>query len=99
MRVGGYIRVSHVGRRDPDRFLSPTLQRERIATWCAANGHELITVREDIDVSGGRKDRANLLDLVEAVESGRLQIIVVASLDRFGRSLVDAITLMERIDR
>lgn len=98
MRFGGYIRVSSVGTRDRDRFLSPTLQRDRIEGWCKMGDHELVLVHEDIDVSGGKRDRANLLDLVQRVEAGTLDGIIVARLDRFARNIVHATALMERID-
>lgn len=99
MRLGGYIRVSRVGGREGDAFLSPTLQRERIEQWCLAHGHELVDVREDLDVSGGSTQREQLIELVEAIEAGRLEGLVVATLDRFGRSLPYAIALIDRIDK
>ncbi len=99
MRFGGYVRVSKVGGRAGDRFLSPKLQHERIQGWCDANGHELAVLVEDLDVSGGRDDRDQLLTLVERVERGHLQGLVVATLDRFGRSLPFAIALIDRIDK
>lgn len=98
VRVGGYIRVSSVGARDRDTFLSPTLQRDRIAQWCQAHGHDLVDVREDLDVSGGKRDRENLTDLVERVERGQLEGIVVAKLDRFARNIGHAVAMIERID-
>lgn len=99
MRFGGYIRVSSVGARDRDRFLSPTLQRDRLEGWCKTHDHQLTDVREDIDVSGGTRDRRNLIDLVEQVERGELDGVVVARLDRFARNIVHATALIERIDQ
>lgn len=99
MKFGGYIRVSRVAGREGDRFLSPTLQRERIDGWCATHGHVLADIREDLDVSGGRADRDQLLELIAAVEAGELDGVVVATLDRFGRSLPFAVALIERIDK
>src|SRR6218665_3751404 len=99
MRMGGYVRVSSVGKRDRETFLSPDLQKRRQRDWCAAHDHELVVVREDIDVSGGQRNRPGLIDLVERVERGEIEGIIVAALDRFGRSLVDAIGLMDRIDQ
>lgn len=99
MKFGGYIRVSKVGGREGDRFLSPTLQRERIQGWCTTHDHDLVDVREDLDVSGARTDRDQLLDLVAAVEGGQLDGIIVATLDRFGRSLPFAVALIDRIDK
>lgn len=97
--VGGYVRVSRVGGRSGEKFLSPTLQRERIAGWCTTHGHTLSVVVEDLDVSGGATDRDRLEALVERIERGDLGGLVVATLDRFGRSLPYAIALIDRIDR
>lgn len=95
---GGYIRVSSVGKRDREKFLSPGLQRDRIEGWVAAGRHRLGPVVEDLDVSGGRVDREHLEALVAAVERGELAGLV-ARLDRFARNLLHGIALIERIDR
>jgi DNA invertase Pin-like site-specific DNA recombinase len=56
--VVGYVRVSRVGARGGDSFLSPALQREEIARVAAREGLELIEVVEELDASaatrGGR---------------------------------------------
>ena len=98
LRLGGYVRVSRIGDRD-ERLLSPKLQRNRIDAWAKAGGHRVVDLREDLDVSGGRSDRENLLALVERIEAGELDGLIVATLDRFGRSLAHAIELIERIDK
>jgi site-specific DNA recombinase len=99
LRFGGYVRVSRVGGREGDSFLSPTLQRERLQAWCEVQGHDLVSIAEDLDVSGASTSREQLEALVEAIEAGRLDGVVVATLDRFGRSLPYAIALIDRINR
>ena len=96
---GGYIRVSVVGDRDGERFISPSLQRDRITGWAAAHGHGLADIREDLDVSGGSRKRPQLEALIGQIEAGQLDGLVVAKLDRFARNLVHGITLIERIDK
>ncbi len=98
LRLGGYIRVSQVRGRDdePERFASVDIQRERIETWTRAYGHELFVVEEELDV-GGQAQRPKLLALIERVEQGRLDGIVVAYASRFGRGLVDTLGLIDRI--
>jgi DNA invertase Pin-like site-specific DNA recombinase len=97
MRIGGYIRVSVVGGRAGERFMSPDLQRERIQGWCASHGHELVDVHEDLDVSGAQRDRPNLIDLIQRIERGELDGLVVAKLDRFARNITHALELLDRI--
>lgn len=99
MRYGGYIRVSRVGNRDGAAFLSPTIQRERIEGWASTMGYEIAEIREDLDVSGGDPNRKNLTELVERVERGELDGLVVATLDRFARSISHAIALIDRIHK
>jgi|tagenome__1003787_1003787.scaffolds.fasta_scaffold20951342_3 site-specific DNA recombinase len=99
MRFAGYVRVSRVGGREGESFLSPTLQRERMETWCASQGHDLLSIAEDLDVSGASTNRDQLEALVEGIEEGRLDGLVVATLDRFGRRLPYAIALIDRINR
>jgi DNA invertase Pin-like site-specific DNA recombinase len=99
MQLGAYIRVSKVAGREGDSFLSPRLQRDKITAWATAGGHDIADLREDLDVSGASTDRRQLEELVEAIETGRLNGLVVATLDRFGRSLPYAIGLIDRIDK
>lgn len=97
MRLDGYVRVSQVRGRGGDTFISPAVQRERINAWIGAYGHERLEVFEELDESGARSDRPLLLEAIERVERGESDGIVVAKLDRFGRSLVDGLQLIERI--
>jgi DNA invertase Pin-like site-specific DNA recombinase len=84
MRVVGYIRVSRVAGREGASFISPAVQRERIAS----SGHEVVEWIEDLDQPGSRRDRPGLMRAMELVRSGKAEGICVAKLDRFGRSIV-----------
>ena len=95
--VDGYVRVSHVGGRHGERFISPAVQRERIAAWARARGFTLLKVFEELDESGARPDRPMLLEALERVEAGYSQGIVVATIDRFGRSLSQGLAAIERL--
>src|SRR4051812_10448592 len=70
-RAVGIVRVSHVGGREGERFVSPSEQSERIASACARDGLELVEVFEELDVSGGaaidkRPGLGRALQMVEA---------------------------------
>ena len=86
MRLDAYIRVSQVRGRSGPSFISPTQQRERIEAWIKAFGHERGEVFEELDASGARRDRPKLQEAIERIERGESDGIVVAKLDRFGRS-------------
>lgn len=94
----GYVRVSQVKGRSGDSFISPRVQEERIRGWCSTHGYTLDgDVLVELDESGARADRPKLIEAMRRVESGQSGGIVVAKLDRFGRSLVDALAMIERL--
>jgi DNA invertase Pin-like site-specific DNA recombinase len=97
MKLDAYIRVSQVRGRSGPSFISPAQQRDRILAWMKAFDYEVGEVFEELDQSGARKDRPMLMAAVERVEGGHSDGIVVAKLDRFGRSLVDGLQLIDRI--
>lgn len=98
MVIDGYVRVSQVAGRGGDRFISPLVQRQQIEGWANLHGVAVGEVFEELDESGGRADRPLLIRAMERVESGLTQGIVVAKLDRFGRSLKDGLVNIERIE-
>ncbi|MGA8746450.1 MAG: recombinase family protein [Solirubrobacterales bacterium] len=98
MILDGYIRVSQVGGRRGDGFISPSVQREQIEAWTSSSGALLGEVFEELDESGGRPDRPLLMEAIERVECGESDGMVVAKLDRFGRSLLDGLGAIARIE-
>src|SRR5215211_5594345 len=53
MKMDGYIRVSRIGRREGEGFLSPGFQRQTIEGLATRNGVQLGEIVEELDVSGG----------------------------------------------
>jgi DNA invertase Pin-like site-specific DNA recombinase len=97
MLLDGYIRVSQVGVRHGERFISPEIQRDQILGWMSLNGALPGEIFHELDESGARKDRPLLMKAIARVESGTSGGIVVAKLDRFGRSLTDGLAAIDRI--
>jgi DNA invertase Pin-like site-specific DNA recombinase len=97
--VDGYVRVSRVGARRGERFISPVVQEELIRAWTSARGMPLLEVFVELDESGRRRDRPLLERALCRVEDGVSDGIVVARLDRFGRSLSDGLAAIDRITR
>jgi DNA invertase Pin-like site-specific DNA recombinase len=97
--LDGYIRVSQVGGRKGDSFQSPGVQREEIARCISGRGALAGEVFEELDESGGRADRPLLLEAIERVESHESDGIVVAKLHRFGRSFLDGLAMIARIQK
>jgi DNA invertase Pin-like site-specific DNA recombinase len=100
-RAVGVVRVSHVGGRNGERFVSPSEQRERIESACARDGLELLDVLDELDVSGGAAlaRRPGLSRAVALVEAGEADVVVVAYFDRLVRSLAVQRELLERVEQ
>jgi DNA invertase Pin-like site-specific DNA recombinase len=94
----GYIRVSRRGGREGESFISPDVQRERIATWAKANAVEIVHWWEEIDQSGAKLERPMFQEALARCERQETGGIVVAKLDRFARSAVDALESIRRLN-
>jgi Resolvase, N terminal domain len=70
LAVDGYVRVSKVGCRHGERFISPDVQRQRINDWTSLAGCRLLEVFNKLDESGGRADRPVLERVIRRAEDG-----------------------------
>jgi site-specific DNA recombinase len=101
-RAVGVVRVSRVGDRDGDRFVSPREQVERIQWIAERDGLKLLEpIIEELDVSGGTPlaKRHGLRRAVELVEAKQADVVVVAYFDRLVRSLTVQAEVVERIEQ
>jgi hypothetical protein len=94
----GYIRVSKVGGREGDSFISPQLQREQIQAVARREGLEVVDVIEELDASGGDAARPGWNRAIEMVERGEVGGIAVWNFARFSRSVKDALAALERVE-
>ena len=94
------MRVSRVGDRDGEQFVSPSDQSERIRAVCEQDGLALVDVFEELDVSGGAplEKRPGLLRAVQMVEAGEAEVVMVAFFDRLVRSLSVQIEVVRRVE-
>jgi DNA invertase Pin-like site-specific DNA recombinase len=74
------------------------VQRERIANWAKANDVEIVQWWEEIDQSGAKLERPMFQEALARCERGETGGIVVAKLDRFARSAVDALESIRRLN-
>jgi resolvase-like protein len=70
LRVDGYVRVSRVGLRRGERFISPQIQREQIKLWAASRNVQVLKIFEELDAPGRRKPRPQLDRAIERVADG-----------------------------
>lgn len=90
-----YIRVSDVGDRGGDSFISPADQEKKARALCDMRGYEVGGVYIDLNEGGGKMDRPQFNEVMRRARAGESDGIVVAKLDRFARNVKG---LLEYID-
>jgi site-specific DNA recombinase len=93
-----YIRVSRRAGREGESFISPEVQRKKIAAWAKLHEVEILEWWEEIDQSGAKLERPLFQLALTRCEEGESGGIVVAKLDRFARSAVDALGAIRRLN-
>lgn len=90
-RVLGYVRLSRL----TDETTSPGRQRDAIKRWVSGEGHDLVDIVADLDVSGAKSpfERPELGPWLDRPED--FDILVVMKLDRLSRSAQDTYKLLE----
>jgi len=94
----GYIRVSRRAGREGESFISPDVQRKKIESWAKLHEVEIVRFWEEIDQSGAKLERPMFQQALARCEGGETGGIVVARLDRFARSAVDALSSIRRLN-
>jgi DNA invertase Pin-like site-specific DNA recombinase len=87
MKLVAYIRVSSDSQAEHGNGLE--VQREAIRAWAKAHGHRVVHWCSDEGVSGtlDALDREGLACVIDAIETGEADGVVVARLDRLARRL------------
>jgi putative DNA-invertase from lambdoid prophage Rac len=91
LRAAIYIRVSTQDQNS-------ALQRADLEQFIAAQGWECAGVYEDV-MSGAKSSRPGLNRLLQDAQDGKLDVVLVWKLDRFGRSLVDCLRNIETLEQ
>lgn len=93
-RALGYIRVS----KAREEMISPELQLAAISDWCARNNTALIDTITDLDATGRNFARAGVQKLIERIEAGEADTVVVWKWSRFGRNVRDCLVNIDRLE-
>ena len=97
-----YTRKSSEEGLDQD-FNSLHAQREACEAYIASQKHEgwkaVKTHYDDGGFSGGTMERPGLKRLLEDIEIGKVNVVVVYKVDRLTRSLADFAKIIERFDK
>ncbi len=97
MKVIGYARVSTTGQADNGASLP--VQLEKIRTYADFKDWELVAVETDGGQSAKELNRPALGRVLEMVEAGEVEAVIVYKLDRLTRSVADLDRLVALFDR
>ena len=95
IRVALYIRVST--QEQAKEGYSIGEQTDRLQKYAEAHGWTVVKIYTDAGHSGANMERPALQDLIEDVEAGRLDKVLVYKLDRLSRSQKDTLKIIEDI--
>src|SRR4051812_33792153 len=98
VKLDGYIRVSRVGGRGGESFISPAVQKDRITAYAHAVGHEMVAWHTDLDQSGATMQRPGLMSALDRVRSGETDGLIVLKLNRFARSIPEAVQTIRELE-
>jgi len=93
-RAVAYLRVST--SQQADYGVSMAAQRAKVEAYAALYDLDLVAVIEDAGASAKTLDRPGLTEALAMVDSGRVDALLVAKLDRLTRSVRDLDTLISR---
>lgn len=92
MKAISYVRVSTDDQAK--NGVSLENQAERIRAYCRYKGIDLIAEIEDAGISGGvNKAREGFIELLNRVEQGGIDVIVLYSLERLSRDMLTLLAL------
>lgn|GEM_PF-2271309 len=97
LRLVGYIRVSAIGGREGEGYISPSVQREAIEQYARELGGEIVAWYDDQDFSGGNTARPAFQEMLALLVRHKVDGIVVMKIDRFSRSTADGLAIVKEI--
>ena len=74
------------------------MQESAITDWCQRNNVALVGVITDLDATGRNFARAGVQSLIERVEAGEADTVVVWKWSRFGRNVRDCLVNIDRLE-
>lgn len=94
VRALGYVRVS----KAREEMISPELQVTAITDYCERTRAVLVDVITDLDATGRNFAREGIQRLIERVEAGEANLVVVWKWSRFGRNVRDCLVNIDRLE-
>ena len=97
MKAIGYVRVST--DRQAEQGVSLEAQEAKIRAMATVQGAELFEVIVDGGESAKNLNRPGLQRLLALVDSGKVEAVIIAKLDRLTRSVKDLCSLLELFEK
>lgn len=97
LRLDGYVRVSRVGGRGGEGYISPSVQKDAIAAYAKELDGSIVAWHDDQDFSGGNTQRPGFQAALDRLRDGETDGIVVMRVDRFARSVADGAAIVREI--
>jgi DNA invertase Pin-like site-specific DNA recombinase len=97
MKAIGYVRVST--DRQAEQGVSLEAQEAKIRAMATVQGAELFEVIVDGGESAKNLNRPGLQRLLTLVDSGKVEAVIIAKLDRLTRSVKDLCSLLELFEK
>jgi DNA invertase Pin-like site-specific DNA recombinase len=97
MKAIGYVRVST--EKQADFGVSLEAQSEKVRAMAVVQGSELVDVIVDAGESAKSLNRPGMARLLSLVDTGAVDTVIIAKLDRLTRSVKDLAELLERFTR
>jgi DNA invertase Pin-like site-specific DNA recombinase len=97
MRAVGYARVST--DKQAEQGVSLEAQSEKIRAMAVVQGADLVDIIVDAGESAKTLERPGMGRLRALVESGAVEVVIIAKLDRLTRSVKDLAELLERFQK
>ena len=95
-RILGYCRCSTT--EQATEGLSLDVQRTKIEAYCSLNDLTLVNCVQDVGISGKSLSRPGIQAVLQSLQNGEADALVVLKLDRLSRSTSDVLHLVERIE-
>jgi len=96
MRVIGYVRVSTEIQKEKDNSIRS--QIKGIKKYCDDYGYELVGIYKDEGISGLKSSRDGLNNMMVEIKKSNINMVVVYSLSRLGRKLVDVVGWVNNLE-
>ena len=101
-RAVAVIRVSKVGKREAEKFISPEDQLKLIDQVCVQHHFQIVQIYHEMDQSGYRtrfEKRKGLFPATKMIETGQADVVVMGFFDRMARNIVVQTEFLGRVGR